>query len=254
MLDAVQEARPSSSVDFAINTHHHGDHTFGNSLLPASTCVIGHERMRVGFLEDRTLENFPAFWSPVPDFGVLTRRPPNLTITSSATIHLAERRVDILHPGYTAHTEGDVVVWVPDTRVLFAGDLLFPGHTPMIMAGTPSGAIKSLAWMGSFEPEVVVPGHGEVIFGAALADVLAEHEEYYRFVLREARRGIEQRLTPLEVAFSTDLSSFAHLLDPERFVLNVHSAYAELGGPSVHRHGALADVVEWTGGPIPTQA
>ncbi len=254
LLDAVDAVSGNRRLKYAVNTHHHGDHTFGNSLLPTSTCLIGHHNMREGFLADQTLENFPPFWSPRPDFGDLARRAPDVTVGDGLTVHLGARSVRMVYPGYTAHTEGDLVVWIADVQVLFVGDLLFPGHTPMIMAGAPTGAIRSLDWIASFAPSVVVPGHGMVISADGLEAVLSEHERYYRFVLAEAKRGVAGDLDPLQVAQTADLSEFAHLLDPERFVLNVHSAYAELTGRAVHRPDALADAVRWIGTPIPTKA
>jgi cyclase len=254
LLDAVDAVRGNTPLTHAINTHHHGDHTFGNSLLPESTSVVGHARMREGYLADTTLESFPPFWSPRPDFGQLRRRAPDLTFESQLTVHLGAREVRLVHPGYPAHTRGDVVVWVPDVRTLFVGDLLFPGHTPMILAGEPSGAIRSLDWMASFAADRVVPGHGPMLDADQLGGVLADHERYYRFVLAQGKRGLAAGLTPLEVARTTDLGEFEELLDPERFVLNVHSAYGELTGRAVDRAAALADCVAWLGAPIPTKA
>ncbi|MBZ5739568.1 MBL fold metallo-hydrolase [Nocardioides mangrovi] len=253
LLDAVDAVAGGRPLAYALNTHHHGDHTYGNSLLEPTTVIVGQHLMREGMLADRTLEDFPPFWSPTPEFGDLRRRAPGLTFGDRASVHLGGRQVDLVHPGYTAHTDGDAAAWVPDVRVLFVGDLLFPGHTPMIMAGVPSGAIRSLAWIDSFDADIVVPGHGPVIQASELAQVLALHEAYYEFVLREGRRGIATGLTPLEVARSADLGEFGGLLDPERFVLNVHSAYAELRGGAVDRKAALADAVAWMGRAIHTK-
>lgn len=247
---AVSEGKP---LRYAVNTHHHGDHTFGNSLLPADTCLIGHHQMREGFLADHTLETFPPYWSPKPEFGDLHRRAPGLTVESDVSVHVGGRQVNLLHPGYVAHTGGDLVAWVPDVRVLFAGDLLFPGHTPMILAGAPTGAIRALDWIASFDAETIVPGHGEVIERARIGDVLAEHRRYYEFVMAAAAKGAEAGLTPLEVARTTDLGEFANLLDPERFVLNMHSAYAEHAGERANRAAAFKDVMTWLGSPLHTR-
>ncbi|MEV5409662.1 MBL fold metallo-hydrolase [Thermopolyspora sp. NPDC052614] len=246
----VSAGRP---LRYAVNTHHHGDHTFGNSLLPEETCLIGHHQMRESLLADRTLLAFPPYWTPTPDFGDLTPRVPTLTIQSDVSVHLGDRHAELLHPGYAAHTYGDVIVWVPDVRVLFAGDLLFPGHTPMLLAGAPSGAIRVLDWIASFDAETIVPGHGEVIERARIADVLDEHRRYYEFVVAAAAKGMAAGLTPLEVARTTDLGEFADLLDPERFVLNVHSAYAEHAGERANRAGAFKDALTWLGAPLHTK-
>jgi cyclase len=253
LLDGVRQVSAGKPLKYALNTHHHGDHTFGNSLLPAQTAIIGHHAMREGLIAERTLENFPPYWAPKPEFGNLQKRLPDLTIDSGATVHVGGRHIELHHPGYVAHTGGDLVAWVPDVRVLFVGDLLFPGHTPMILAGAPAGAIRVLDWIASFDADHVVPGHGEVVDHTLLDGVLEDHRRYYAFVLAAAAQGMKDELTPLEVARSTDLGEFGELLDPERFVLNVHSAYAEASGGRADRATAFTDVTTWLGSPIHTK-
>jgi cyclase len=252
LLDAVANATNGKPLQYAVNTHHHGDHTFGNSLLPRHVQLIGHRNMQDALQADTTLEAFPPFWAPTPEFGNLTRRLPNIVIDGSLTIE-SRPRVELLHPGYPAHTNGDLVAWLPEQRVLFTGDLLFPGHTPMVLAGAPTGARNALDWMTNLEPEIVIPGHGPILDKTAYADTVAEHRAYYDFIVDTATRGHAEGLTPLQMAEKADLSAFDHLLDPERLVLNLHSARAELGGPPVDRATALADAVIFHGAPIPTR-
>ncbi|GAA3213838.1 MBL fold metallo-hydrolase [Microbacterium terregens] len=238
---------------YALNTHHHGDHTFGNSLLPTDTSLIGHTLMREGLVAERSLEDFPPFWTPKPELSDLSKRLPDVTIHSQGAVHLGSRAVELHHPGYVAHTAGDLAAWVPDVRVLFVGDLLFPGHTPMLLAGSPAGAIRALDWIAGFDAEVIVPGHGEVVERSAIDGVLADHRRYYDFVLTAAHRGLRNDLTPVEVARSTDLGEFGSLLDSERFILNVHSAYAEADGQRADRATAFTDLITWTGSPVHTR-
>lgn len=253
LLDAVESVSAGRPLRYALNTHHHGDHTFGNSLLPPTTSVIGHPRMREGLVADRTLNDFPPFWTPKPAFGDLTKRLPDLTVDQGAVIHLGDRGVELHHPGYVAHTGGDLVAWVPDVGVLFVGDLLFPGHTPMVLAGSPQGAIRSLDWIADFDARRIVPGHGAVIERSELDGVLTDHRRYYSFVLDEAARGLREGLSPVEVARSTELGEFGAWLDPERFILNVHSAYSEATQQRVDRTAAFTDLMTWTGSAIHTR-
>lgn len=253
LLDAVGTVSNGRPLRYALNTHHHGDHTFGNSLLPAATAVIGHPRMRDGLAAERTLDDFPPFWTPKPAFGRLTKRLPDLTVDEGAVVYLGDRGVELHHPGYVAHTSGDLVAWVPDVRVLFVGDLLFPGHTPMVLAGSPAGAIRSLDWIAGFDAQHIVPGHGEVIEQSALDGVLSDHRRYYDFVLAEATRGLRDGLTPVEVARTAELGEFGAWLDPERFILNVHSAYGEATQQRVDRTAAFTDLMTWIGSAIHTR-
>ncbi|MGH3373587.1 MAG: MBL fold metallo-hydrolase [Actinoallomurus sp.] len=244
-LDAVAAHGP---VRMAVNTHAHGDHTHGNSLLPAATVIIAHEETRAAQLVDPIIDGCPPVWAPLPDWGAVTRRVADVVLRSEVTVFHGDRRIDLRHPGFTAHTPGDVVAWLPEERVLFAGDLLFHGLTPLVFMGSVEGALRSLDWIAAFEPEHIVPGHGPLITGAALAGVLAEHERYYRLVQSAVREG----LGPLEAARETDLGEFAGWADAERIVLNLHRAYADAAGTEVDLVAALTDAMTWNGGPLRT--
>jgi cyclase len=240
------------AVTLAVNTHAHGDHTYGNSLLPGSTVLIGHERMRETLLHDRVIERCPPAWSPVPDWGAVTRRVPDVTTQGDVVLHTGSRRVELRHPGFVAHTDGDLVAWLPEERVLFSGDLLFHGLTPLAFQGSVVGARRSLEWIASFEPLTVVPGHGPLVRAADLPDVLAQHDRYYELILRTARDGLAASRSPLDAARECDLGAFAQWVDAERLVLNLHRAYAELDGHEMDINQAFVDAMAWNGGPLTT--
>ena len=251
-LDALDGATGGAPVRFAVNTHEHGDHTYGNSVLPDETVLIGHEAMRRQLLRDPLIDRGAVHWAPVPDWGAVTRRVPSVTVRSELTLHAGGRRIEIVHPGGPAHTTGDLAVWLPAERVLFVGDLLFVGLTPLVFGGSVAGALQSLDWVAGFAADVVVPGHGPVTSAADLPGVLADHERYYRFVLDLAAEGRSEGLGPLELAQRADLGPFADWSDAERLVLNLHRAYAEADGVALDMLAALDDATVWNGGPLAT--
>lgn len=251
-LNALAGATDEAPVRWALNTHQHGDHTYGNSLLPDSTVLIGQSAMREALENDPLFENVPPVWDPVPDWGDVTRRVPSVTLDRELSLHLGRRRVDLHHPGYTAHTPGDVVAWLPRERVLFTGDLIFHGLTPLVFMGSLDGALRSLEWVRSFSPEHVVPGHGPVFGARDLDEVLAAHERYYRFVTATAEDAVRRGRAPLEAARSADLGEFTDWADSERLVMNLHRAQADLTGEAMDLERALKDAVEWNGGPMST--
>ena len=206
---------------------------------------------RAGILADPVIDGCPPFWAPVPDQGNVIRRPPTLTTLTSVTVHLGDRRIEVQHPGYPAHTTGDLVVWLPDDRVLFVGDLLFDQLTPLVFMGSVEGAERVLDWIAAFEPDYVVPGHGPLINSAELAGVLETHRRYYDLVLRTARQGRRDGLPPLAAA-RRDLDAFAGLPDSERIVLNLHRAYADDLGIEMDLIGALTDAMAMNNGPMRT--
>ncbi len=251
-LGAVDAATGGLSVVMAVNTHQHGDHTYGNSVLPETAVIFGHEAMRRGLGEDVIIDRCPAFWAPVPDWGNVTKRLPGVAVHAETTLFTGGRRVELRHPGFAAHTPGDLVAWLPEERVLFTGDLIFHGLTPLVFMGSVEGALRALDWVAAFDPDHVVPGHGPLVGRDGLADVLAAHERYYRFILDVARGGRERGRTPLAAARECDLGEFRDWADAERLVLNLHRAYADADGGELDLMAALHDAVTWNGGPLTT--
>lgn len=248
-LDAVGTVSGGAPIRIAVNTHLHGDHTHGNALVPESAVIIGHEHTREGMLAEGVRTANMPIWSPKPDWGGMPVRPPTVVVRDGLTLFEAGHRIELHHPGYTAHTRGDLIVWLPHERVLFSGDLLFHGVTPLIAMGSVEGALRSLDWLAGFGAETIVPGHGAVLREAELPELLATIERYYRFVAEVARRGIADGLTPLQAA-DCELGEFATLPDVERIVLNLHRAYADATGKPYDSAAAFQDAVTWHGGPL----
>jgi len=227
-----------------VNTHFHGDHTYGNSLFPEVT-VIGHERCRAGMLADTLLDLTPPIWEPSPDWGRVTIAPPSVTFTDRLTLWVDDLTVELRYVGGRAHTDGDIVVWVPERGVLFTGDMVFNGGTPLLISGSVSGYLAALDRIRALGATVLVPGHGRPC-GPEVFDLLTG---YARLVLDAAEQGRAAGLTPLQTARELNLGEFAGLLDPERVVLNLHRAYADLAGvDDVDMAAAFADAVAYNGG------
>jgi cyclase len=252
-LDAVAAATGAAPITIAVNTHQHGDHTYGNSLLPSETVIVGHPATRAGLLADTIIDGCPPAWTPVPDWGPVTKRIPSVTVDDHLTIHAGDRPIEVLHPGYAAHTAGDLVAWLPSDGVLFAGDLVFNGLTPLVLMGSVDGARRSLAWLASFSPSTIVPGHGPIAESSSIADVLDAHDRYYRFVEGVAIDGRRDGVAPLDAARRCDLGEFAAWADAERLVLNLHRAYADADGRELDLMAAMIDAITFNGGPLATK-
>jgi cyclase len=228
-----------------VNTHHHGDHTFGNYLFGGAT-IVGHDGVRQALL-DWGLPHSAPYWNEV-DWGEVELAPPFLTYTEQIKIYVDDLACEVSHVGTPAHTTNDSIVWVPERRLLFSGDLVFNGGTPFMLQGSIAGALTALAKIKALGAETVVPGHGPVC-GPEIIDTMTS---YLRFVQDVANRGQEAGLSPLEAARETDLGDFAGLLDSERIVGNLHRAYAETPGTAlgvkIDAGAALADMVTYNGG------
>ncbi|PSL52674.1 cyclase [Saccharothrix carnea] len=247
--DAVASVA-SAAPRVVVNTHFHGDHTFGNSVFQPEAVVVAHEAART---EAGVADlGMCGLWPDVT-WGDLRVALPQVTYRDRATVHAGGVPLELIHPG-PAHTTTDTLVWVPDRSVLFAGDVVLNGATPFCLMGSVSGSLRTLELIRALEPAVIVPGHGPV-GGPELLDAT---EAYFRWLRDLARDGVDAGLTPLELARETDLGAFAELLDAERLVGNLHRAYAEQrGAPEGTPLDVLAvflEMVEHHGGPLPCRA
>ncbi|MFC8042146.1 MBL fold metallo-hydrolase [Nocardia sp. NPDC057353] len=244
---AVDELCPGG-FRLIVNTHHHGDHTFGNHLFGAAATVIAHELARTEMAE--TGLALTGLW-PEVDWGDVRVTLPTLTFRDRLTARVGGHTVELLHVG-PAHTTNDVVVWLPEARVLFAGDVVLAGATPFTLMGSISGSIAALRRLRELDATAVVCGHGAVTG----PEVYDETLDYLLWVRELAEEGARAGIAPLELARATPLGRFEHLLDSERLVANLHRAYAELaGGPLARPLDVLsifAEMVEFNAGRVPT--
>ena len=135
------ETVTAQPVRTLVNTHHHGDHTFGNYLFSSAT-IVGHEATRTSIFDWGEPRSAP-FWTEI-DWGDIVLEPPFLTYTDSVTLWVDDLRADVRHVGTPAHTTNDSIVWLAERKVLYCGDLLFNGGTPFLAQGSVAGAIHVL--------------------------------------------------------------------------------------------------------------
>ncbi|KRA24885.1 hypothetical protein ASD65_10945 [Microbacterium sp. Root61] len=226
-------------VKRVVLTHSHPDHCNGISLMPDAE-IIAHRTVADDLQRPHTLAPhiFQTF-----EQGAIEPRIPTVVFDDAVTIDPSGRRIEVRHPGWPAHTPGDAYVWLPDERVLFAGDLVFHGGTPFALSGSPAGWLRALEQMADLEPEIVVPGHGSV-GGPELFGPVAD---YLHFLIDAATEARDRGLTPLEAARALDLARFGDLLEQERIVGNLHRALAELDGVEPDFARAWQDMYEYNG-------
>ena len=155
----------SLPIQWLILTHHHPDHTFGAIVFKrAGAKVIAHPDRRTLASEDGD-DAMVSAWTGVLGLremqGFAFADTPDIPITHDTSLVLSGRTFDIEVPG-TAHTPGDLVIWVPDARVLFAGDLLIEDGVAMVVDGSSGGLLAALDRLEALKPAAVMPGHGRI--------------------------------------------------------------------------------------------
>ena len=150
-------------VGVVIDTHWHSDHVFGNHEFRPAT-IWGHELCRKGVLEKGEAQR-ASISAAVPeiadDLAAVVIDPPDRTFEDVATVEVGGRPVELRYLG-RGHTDADIVILVPDTGVLFAGDLLENDATPWFGDGYPIEWPDTVARMLPYVEGPVVPGHGSV--------------------------------------------------------------------------------------------
>jgi cyclase len=230
----LDEARRLVSAPLArlISTHHHLDHTLGNALFPRETKILAHARAKA--------EMERVGWSP-PLIALLTRiaphfgteldgaelRLPDATFDGDALeMEIGGRRVRLLHFG-TGHTRGDVLVHLPEQRVLFAGDVAFFNVTPLAFEGHMGNWIAVCRHVLAMDDvDIIVPGHGP----AGTKDDLRAMLAYLELVHDGARRAFAAGASADEAERAINLGAYADWNEPERLTANVARVYQELRG------------------------
>jgi len=254
-MSAITDARPITDL---VNTHANGDHCFGNELLDTAVHIHAaseaihemHEVTPQMLSQQVTMELGPTLTPFIRRafgqfrFDDITLRVPDTTINGPTSIDVGGRPVQVLPLG-PAHTAGDVAVWVPDASVLFAGDLLFIGGSPIMWAGPTAGWVAACDAMLALNPSVVVPGHGPVTDSSGIHEV----RDYLIHVGHAVREGVDAGKTWQQTATEIDLGPFASLPDAERIAVTVYQEFRSLQPetPPADTIELFTAMAEWAG-------
>ncbi len=181
-------------VRYVINTHAHPDHVFGNAALdlPGVT-FVGHRHLPRELAErgEHYLENLR---QALGDAAIAQVRiiPPTLLVDSTMTLDLGARSLLLTAWSPAAHTDCDLTVLDQESGTLFAGDLLFLDHVPVV-DGSVKGWLELLPRLAALPARRAVPGHGMQVVDWPQA--LDDERRYLTTLAADARRLIAQGVT-----------------------------------------------------------
>jgi cyclase len=247
MLGEMRRRVPASGrISTLVNTHANGDHTFGNQLvggariIATSKCCDEMLERPPSFFRDlfanwKNLGDAGAFMHEVMgsrfDFSDIVATPPTTTFDGSLRLNVGSKTVELLEVG-PAHTPGDLLVYVPEDRTVFTGDIMFVKGHPVVWAGPISNWIAACDTILSWDVEIIVPGHGAITDKNGVREL----KRYLEYVVAESRKRFEAGMTDEEAANDIAWDSFRDWAEPERVIVNVNAAYREF-----ERSGKAAD-------------
>lgn len=194
-----------------IVTHYHADHVYGLQVLKAAGAeIIAHARADEYLNSDTARLRLQASREELfPWIDEKTHLvPPDRRLTGPLTLTLGGLHFEITHAG-PAHTPEDLVIWLPERRVLFVGDIVFRGRVPYVGLADSGAWVQALDRLLAYDPAVIVSGHGP-ISTQARADMQLTRD--YLVYLRRTMGAAAADLEPFEEAYArTDWSRFEHL-------------------------------------------
>lgn len=187
-------------IRFAFDTHHHGDHAYGNQVwveqgatpLAHTGVVEEMKKYETGYYGTQ-----PGRWEEAakerPDVKASRLKPPSLLFPRELIFDDGKHRVELLHLGI-AHTHGDAFAWLPKEKILFTGDACVNGPFNYVGDGNVEKWIATLAAAKKLGARIVCPGHG----ARGVETVLDDQQKFFSMLrarigaLVKARRNAQQ--------------------------------------------------------------
>lgn len=240
LLNTLSEALPEIAVSTVVNTHANGDHCWGNQLFP-NAVIVGSKATARGMEDDISPSEIMTLMAASPpetplgdylhryfgdfDFSGITVTPPTRTFTDELELRVGADTVIELTMVGPAHTDGDVIVHVPGTGVLFAGDILFIGDHPIMWSGPIANWIAACTRILASGAQTIIPGHGPVTNPAGVL----HFRSYLEYVSEQATLRYDVGMPYWQAALDIPMTPYADWGHRERLVITIAGIYRELG-------------------------
>ena len=215
-------------VTHVVNTHHHGDHYLGNAAFEDAV-FISSEKCRALVLETG------GEWLALMERDIGRKLPGTRVVAAEVTYPAGSKTERTIHgvrmvfwvpPG--SHTAGDLLVYLPDDRVVIAGDVLVNGIVPTFQDGFVRNWIHTLDAALALDAVHFIPGHGDVMDASGVAALRSAIARFHEGV----RAGYKRGQSEAQIRKSLDLAAWEKLERAYVLGRNVNRVYLEVEADS----------------------
>lgn len=207
----------------------HGDHTAGNSVLPKEITYIVHATSRAQLERDAAAAaKAPVRPDQAPRPVVIV--PPTAMASDKETINLGDIEVQVLFLG-RAHTGGDLMVYVPGSKILFMSEAYLNRVFPAMRSAYPSEWVKMIDRALAMDVERFVPGHGFIEEPKASREELVEFKKAIQYVIAEVNRLYKLGLSADDAAKAANWGPYTGwMLADQQGLIATRKIYEEIQG------------------------
>src|SRR5262245_22970429 len=215
-------------IRYVLDTHHHGDHAYGNAVFAKEGASIVAQANCARWLRDKGAKEFAeAGKGPMgrKDLRESTLKVPNVVFDDKLVLDDGKQRVEFLFFGH-AHTPGDAVAYLPKHKILCTGDACVNGAYNFMGHSDSASWIRALERMQQLDIRMVCPGHGPV----AGKDLLEKQKRYFVELRRQVQQGIDAGKNIDDIIQAIDMPWYKEWTGVTPSGDNVKHVYAELTG------------------------
>ncbi len=235
-------------IRFVFDTHHHGDHAYGNQVWVDNGAVpVAHagvidelKKYETGYYGGQ-----PGRWEAAAksrkDVAASKLKLPTLLYNKDLIFDDGKHRVELLYFG-VAHTHGDGFAWLPKEKILFTGDACLNGPYNYMADGDSAQWVKALAAAKKLGAQTICPAHGPV----GTAQVLEDQQRFLVELRKQVKKYAGRKPEAVKAAVADIKAALLKQKAIARFVGDflpgqVEQVYIEMGGKPFQPKTAAVD-------------